>query len=335
MNRSGFITIFVLITFIICLTVCYFTIEIMSTQTLIQLSYRDKIQSEMLSESKILRLLEDESYFDSMLVPLIHKYFNNPSGPRSFKVKFEENMDELDTYKEVEVIFLKEGNKQLMQLNTKTIYKGFTSFITSKASIINYLFEVDKNPLITYGLSDETDKLLEDYFNYLGDNISTDSLSGGIKGVYTYDHNVVKIGKGMNNLKKITKIRNGVESYETFDRDVFLLMKNKLNTPIELIIEDNIDFRGILYIEGDLIINSDLDFKGIIILKGADSNIVVDDSLILDTSKKPKIFGIVLTDGNSISSEFIDIRYESGYIYRYGIYLPGFLQPKIELIKIS
>jgi hypothetical protein len=130
-------------------------------------------------------------------------------------------------------------------------------------------------------------------------------------------------------LKELIKIRNEVESIETFDKDIFFIIKNKINTPVELIIDNNLDLSGIIFLEGNLVINSKFTFKGIIILKGVDSNIIVN------TTERPVLNGIVLTEGDTSFSDHIELKYDSGFICKYGIYLPGFLEPKLEVIKIQ
>ena len=333
MKRNGSITIFIMITFSICLIISYFSIEVFYTQSLIQLASQDKIQSDLLSESKIMILLEDKNIFDSMIVPKIHDYFRDQIRNKGFDVKLEDNLVVDDTYKKAKGNFYKEEGKLFLELETSTRYRGIRTDITAKASVINDIFELDNSPVISYGFSDEIDQLLKEYLGFVDENISNNNLSNVLKKIYTFDHEVVKIEKGSNDLKNIIKIRNGTETVETFEEELFLVMKNELNIPTKLIIADDIVFSGVLYIEGDIIIESDFDFSEIIIQKGVNNSIIVDNTIKVDENKRPKISGIVLTEGNTSFIEFIEIVYESSCIYKYGIYLPRFLQPKILLIK--
>ncbi|WFA09684.1 hypothetical protein [Tissierella sp. Yu-01] len=331
MKKNGFITIFVIFIMIISFIIVLYIIHLVHNQTLIEAAYQDKIQSELLAESKILRLFYDDHYLNDLLVPNIHYYFKNQSAGNAltFELNFDSNMDEDDLIQSVNGRFFNMNDRKYVGLETKTNYKGFTSNAIANGTIVNDLFEMNKNPLVSYNLDSGTSSKLDLLFKNIYDNIHINDLPEGIKGIHTYDHNILKLRKVDSKLKELIKIRNEVESIETFDKDIFLIIKNKINTPVELIIDNNLDLSGIVFLEGNLVINSKFTFKGIIILKGVDSNIVVN------TTERPVLNGIVLTEGDTSFSDHIELKYDSGFICKYGIYLPGFLEPKLEVIKIQ
>src|SRR5690606_38397845 len=124
--------------------------------------------------------------------------------------------------------------------------KGFTSNAIANGTIVNDLFEMNKNPLVSYNLDSDTCSKLDLLFKNIYDNIHINDLPEGIKGIHTYDHNILKLRKVDSKLKELIKIRNEVESIETFDKDIFFIIKNKINTPVELIIDNNLDLSGII-----------------------------------------------------------------------------------------
>lgn len=331
MKKKGFITIFVLFIMIISIMIVLYIIHLVHHQTLIEEAYQDKIQAELLAESKMLRLFYDEDYFHNLLVPKIHYYFKNQSAGNAltFELIFDANMDEGDLNKVVNGRFFNMNDRKYVGLEAKTNYKGFTSNVIANGTIVNNLFEMNKNPLVSFDLDLDTCNKLELLYKNLYDNIHINDLPDGIKGIHTYDHKILKLRKVDSKVKEVIKIRNEVESIETFNKDIFLFIKNKINTPVELIIDNNIDLSGIIFLEGNLVINSKFTFKGIIILKGVDSNIIVN------TTEKPVLHGIVFTEGDTSFSDYVDLRYDSGFICKYGMYLPGFLEPKLEVVKIQ
>ena len=99
---------------------------------------------------------------------------------------------------------------------------------------------------------------------------------------------------------------------------------------MEIINQENIDqrvfIRGNIYCEGDLKISSPFELEGNLILNNG--------NLIINTDSKPIIKGKVFErtcDGLDVDSIHLDS--EKRYIYRYGSYLPGFLDMNINVIK--
>ena len=93
-------------------------------------------------------------------------------------------------------------------------------------------------------------------------------------------------------------------------------------------LDEKIDISGIIYVEGNIIISSNFNFNGIIIVNNGE--------IIVESNKKPRIRGMVIMDNllnYNLFTEKVDIVYDRYSIYKYGTYLPGFIDLKINVIK--
>ena len=84
---------------------------------------------------------------------------------------------------------------------------------------------------------------------------------------------------------------------------------------------------GVLYLNGDLIINSEFIFNGIIIINNG--------KIIVNSEINPIINGIIISNGEEgwIDLDRVTVNYDRKYIYRYGTYLPDFLDYEFLVLK--
>ncbi|MDR7870018.1 MAG: hypothetical protein RIN55_04110 [Tissierellaceae bacterium] len=350
MKRTGSITIMVLLMMVFVFTVSIFTINSSVTQWHIVENARTNIQSRMTTDAKINSLLINHNNFEDVIIPEIYKIIrkNNPPykssdgnrdgipdgskidynfGPhvKSANIRLEASKNTFkmaylpSNYDEVTSIILR--------INTE--YEGIKDTIEVKGKVINQLFEI-KEPLVTeekmiqQNLVNEFNTLMntfeDEIFNH--DSKATSSVSKiNIEGEILINEN------------------NIVETLDNFTRNYdykakHLLINAKVsdeNIPIITIEKDSenaskIKINGNIYCEGDLIINSPFELEGNLIVNGG--------KLIINTDSKPIIRGKVFYRGEEeFNVNDINLSSEKKYIYRYGSYLPGFLDIQIDVIK--
>lgn len=333
MKRNGFISIIVIFIMIVIMISTIYLNYLTTLQSMMELSSRDKIQSYYNAENKINKVFYDSKYYDNKLKPAIIDHLKYPTSPTYQKAIINiDNSDKdcNDSINTVNARFYDTGTREYFELTTESKYNGITNQIKATGPIVKDIFEIGGLPLLSYDLDFNTCKDISSFYDEIEDNLNLDSIPTNIKGLNTFDYNKIVVKTNNSTLNNLTKIRNETQVTESFGKEVFFIIKNKIYTPIELVIEDGNngrvqDLYGIIYLEGDLVISSNFNFCGILILKGGD--------IIVNTTTKPKFTGIIITDGNTDFIEDIELKHNRWYIYKYGIYLPGFLDPRIEISK--
>lgn len=325
MNRKGSITVLALLIMSVIMISSTYLVYLTKLQSLITASSINNIQSYYLAESKINKVFYDDKYYLNYIYPIIKEKLQNTSIS-SFKIYIDDiDMDKDDKENYIKCSFTNYGStglKRNIVLETNSLYNGVLTSIKAYGPIVNVLYE-SEIPL----LDNNTYPQITDTLNDIKTNISKEEFPSGtnIKVIKTYDNDKVII----TNNKKIKLYRNNIEVKEEQIKDRnFFIVKNKLNTPITFQIgennKDEVKFEGLIYLEGDLYIDSKFIFKGIIIVNG---NIYMNPNVVRDSEVK----GIVLTNGSIEDDSFIF--YNRSYVYRYGVYLPGFIQPRLEVYK--
>src|SRR5690606_9793156 len=187
MKKDGFITVFVLLILAISILIVHFIINLINSQSMIEAAYKDKIQAELLSEAKILRLFHDEYYFNDLLVPNIHKHFRNQLDGKAvnFNVNFESNIDQKDLDTLVKGKFISYSGRKYIELTSKSEYNGFISNVFARGTIVSEIFEKG-NPLLSYELDSDICEKLDNFYESLGKNIVLDNLPEDIKAIKSY-----------------------------------------------------------------------------------------------------------------------------------------------------
>lgn len=334
MKRKGLAFIPIILIGFCIVTFCAMYI-IYITKLEINMTYasRDKIQSNYCSETKINMTVYDRYYCDSYIKPFIVDNLRYPlSSPRHLNLILkQEHIDDKDSLRIVNVDIYNKNNRKEIIISTESNYSGSKTSLLKKYNVINRIFEEGNLPLVSYDLDEDICDKLSILYDDLSSGLIYDIIPSEYYQLETYDHEKIIFKTKNSTTNLITKIRNGHDITEEYNKltykDLILVIKNNLFTPVELEIEESnytgpLTLNGIIYVEGNLVISGRFKFNGIIILKGSDSKIIVN------TDSKPSIRGIILTEGESDFVDDIDLKYASDYVYKYGVYIPGFIDIK-------
>ena len=337
-NDKGYITIIALFIMTIIFISALFLIYTSSMEYLIVNSSHKNIQAFYLAEGKIHTVLKKEEYYYEQLMPRMETYIKYGRLGKSFNKKI--TIDNKDLFEDdnnniVNIDFAEENHRRVIEMKTHSTYSGITQKVIAKMTMINDIFEW-RIPIVSseYILQDRV-REFQDYMSYLKEEIRLPNLPSGIMEVETINYEHIRIVKDSSQKTIIEFFRNNmvepVKKEVLKDEDIFMLLKNNYVTPT-LSIEsdkssDKMVLNGVLYIEGDLIIHSDFEFHGILILDNG--------QIYIDPSSRVNIEGIILLNNyNGIPlEEMIQIDYNFDIIRKYGIYLPKFIDPKIQVIK--
>ncbi|MCF6464236.1 hypothetical protein [Clostridium sp. Cult1] len=337
-NDKGYITIIALFIMTIIFISALFLIYTSSMEYLIVNSSHKNIQAFYLAEGKIHTVLKKEEYYYEQLMPRMETYIKYGRLGKSFNKKI--TIDNKDLFEDdnnniVNIDFAEENHRRVIEMKTHSTYSGITQKVIAKMTMINDIFEW-RIPIVSseYILQDRV-REFQDYMSYLKEEIRLPNLPSGIMEVETINYEHIRIVKDSSQKTIIEFFRNNmvepVKKEVLKDEDVFMLLKNNYVIPTLSIESDKnsnkMVLNGVLYIEGDLIIHSDLEFHGILILDNSE--------IYIDPSSRVNIEGIILLNNyNGIPlEEMIQIDYNFDIIRKYGIYLPKFIDPKIQVIK--
>ena len=332
MKKGGYISVLVLFIMIIVFVSAMYINYLLQLQRLIEVSNQESIQSYYFAEAALNRVMYDEVNYEKHIKPAIINHLMFQTGHyKNFNITLDSTIDENDTNKLIAGRFYMDNYRKCMELTTESNYKGIKTNIEVSGPIIRDIFELSNLPLISYDLDLNTCEELEKYYQELVDDISFDNLPSEIDGLNIFNYNKIILKNHNSTLLKVVKVRNGLENIEVIKKQVFLNIRNDVHNSITTLeINDPLTLNGIIFLEGDLIINANFNFNGILILKGTDSKIIVNDEV-----DKPKIRGIIITEGETEFINKVDLKYDSGYIYKYGINLPGFIHPQLGVTKLN
>lgn len=332
MKRKGYSLIFVIIIFAMIFMISSYMLTVVFMQSKMSIASADKIQAYYEADSKLKRVMYDDVYSSEIVKEIIKSSCNIR---RNEKPDIDMNIKLISDHRHHED---KIGNVRVNteyldgRLNLKYVsrseYKGFKNEIVKYVNMINPVFERGRLPLISYDLDFDTCILLDDFYRGIEDGIDNDLVHEKMKLVDTFDSYSIELNAIDSNRYSITTIKNHISFKEEIIKskfpDIGINMRNNIYVPIDLRVLNSdwgiLTLNGVIYLEGDLIISGGFKFNGVLVLKGQDSKIVVNSDII------PEFKGIILTEGNSDFIEHINLQYEESYIYKYGIYLPGFLR---------
>jgi len=331
MKRNGFIFIVTLIVMSAVMVSAFYVLHLTKMQVMIAGTSKNKIQSYLFAETKINRILYDEKYSESILYTAIENYLKYPSGAIYKKAKFtldEDDVEDNDTIKSINCRFYENENKKFMELTTGSTYLGNNYNLKAYGPIVEDIFEIGI-PLLSNELDFKTLSKVISYYDKL-ENIDTEHIPSKIKVIESDNHSKIIFRNKSSTYNQLIKTRNEVDISENIGNEIFLIVrKNEFySTEISMekgSIEKTLALSGLMYVEGDIRISTDFVFNGILIIK--------DGNIIVDTPTKPKFKGLIITNSQPGFKDQIEMLYESTYIYRYGIYLPGFINPRIEVLK--
>lgn len=338
MNKKGFISIFVLFTYLLVIMISLYTLHLATLQMSMAAGSQKKIQSMYLSEDKINKVFYNKDYYMEYIEPILLKDFRTSSvlslAERTLTI---EGLEEGDSDKVV-INFEEKFGRKYFTLETSSTYKKIKTNAAANGTLVNNLFEMGQAILSTSTLEGEN---LDNFISIMEDT------SEMIKAVDKFNPTMVAVNIEDGGDFQINNIADSIKDYKEFisidssgmskitdfrESKALFIIRNKDKIPTSITFQplENsvkvIKMKALIYIEGDIIINGDLDFSGIIIVNNG--------SIIVNTINKPTIKGMVfLSDGSEIDLDNINIQYNKEMVYLMGSYIPSFLDPKIEVIK--
>lgn len=355
MKRKGFVSIVALLIMTVTLISATYMMYIFILQTNISRNSQEDIQSRISSDDKINRLIFDMDNFEDIILPEIYYLLRNRNPP--FMIDYNSNRDPINRKFSIpkdsdladnitsSALRLQASNKILQMAEDKvpanfdestglvisieTEYGNKKRTLEAKGKIIHQIFEI-KEPYICEDKM-EAYNLLDD-FNDLMNLIENDIFDHDPKGTSSaismnFDGNVLVDG---NYISGLLNNRSSFHGYT--GKHVFINIKDLGEDRPILEIKDEkntnklIKLRGNIYCEGDIIISSPLELEGNLILNNG--------TLTLNTNKKPLVKGKVLYRGDGgLNIDDISLKSEKRYIYRFGSYIPGFIDMEIDVIK--
>lgn len=332
-KREGFISIVILIIFSLAIIMIIYLISIANLETLVLISTKNNVQSFYNSENKLLMCVYDKKYLDGQLIPNLFEAFRS----RKFNTKLinidKEDLEKGDTASIVKMKFRDiEGRKQLM-LNCESMVNTTKTEVTSMGTVVNELFEIKTAIIDRYNLPNQYIGPLKDLISKIEENINiknslkTDNIYGFESDSYEFIDLTVD---------KLSCLRNTMsEPYIEFisKKEILIIGKKYKGENIELSIKkspenDKISLSGVIYIEGNINVSTDFHFNGIIVVNGGD--------LTIDENVNVSVNGMIIYCNNDLiieAKENLDVEYKVGQIYKYGTYIPGFLDIKLDLTK--
>ncbi|MFY9612836.1 MAG: hypothetical protein WAQ12_04775 [Tissierellaceae bacterium] len=353
MKRKGFISVMALLLLTVILASSTYMLYIFSTQTTIASNSHKNIQARIATEDKAKRLIYDEESFNNLVLPEIYHIMRNKNPPykntltsnnmpASNKITLPSDSPLASNVKSATIRL--EGSDSMLQrqvvpdnyhettsliLRLETDYQGVKNLVEFKGRVINRLFEIEEAFVTQDRLEDEE---LVDEFHSLMDLIKAEIFKHDAKGTpsaiaMNFDGDVTI------DEKYITGSLGDTNNfYGHTGKHVFINVKNLKDERPSLEVKHQTDpnrlikIRGNIYCEGDLVISSPFELEGNLILNGG--------SLTLNTNEKPLVKGKVFFRGEGdLKFEDIKLKTEKKYVYRFGSYLPGFIDVEIIVIK--
>ena len=336
-NKKGFISIMALLIMGIILISSSFLVYTSKMEYLIINSNKNNLQSYYLSEGKIYKLLYQNEYYYNEILPRIKTYlkYGYLGEYYSNRIRMDENdLIKGDTHKIVYTSFLEEDNRKIMTFKTNSIVNGSTKEIFAKVNIIKDFYELGIPLLYSNVFDKERRQEYIEYINYIQKEIGINQLDNDIMGIESLDYDNIIISEDLSGRKYFEFYRNLIEypvKHEYLNKDKFFLL---IKGPTNLLIEskgnnDKLILNGVIYTEGNIEINSNLDLRGILILNQGD--------IYISSDSKFKLEGIILSRAypfkNLDHEEVIEINYNDNHIKINGIYLPGYIEPKIKVLR--
>lgn len=343
-KRRGFVSIISLIVMAVLFLIILYLLYTTELGYQILSATISKNQSYYQSEGKIYMSVYDEKYYKNQLYPSILKELRKES-PKIKDHKLVIDINDLepgDNLENVKISFIDEEKRVKLKLLAESNFNNTNTSVTSIISLVNEIFEINKSILTLDLIEEKYKKDFEELFKLICKdiNVNTCNESNNITGIQYLNYNKVILEKKANKNYEILALRESMEnpSIQGIHKDeIFIVVKPFNDNPVNLFIgypeannnsNGKIDLSGIIFVEGDLIISQDFDFKGIIIVKGG--------TILVDPNINSKIQGLIIIENINDLDEFIKetgIIHSRHTIYKYGTYIPGFLDVKIDLIK--
>lgn len=339
-TRRAYISVIALIVMSVLMIMTLYLIHTTKLEYLILNSIKNNTQSYYQSEGKIYMSIYDEKYCSTQLYPIITDYFREYpfQTPSKDIILNKDDLEYGDMISIVKVDIVKKDGKRLLNLIAESDCNGIITSVKSSISLFNELFEIG-DPILAPNLIDNNLKDFESLVKKISKEIDIDScnIQRNIYMMKSTNYSEIILERKDTGNYQISSYRETMTNpyVDRFDdKEVILIIKEYGVDPINLFIgeingiNENIEISGIIYVEGNIIISSNFKFNGIMIVK--------DGEIIVEANEKPNIRGIIILDNLYDYDELIgkiDIVYDREIIYKYGTYLPGFIDLKIDVIK--
>lgn len=339
-TRGGFISIICLIVMSVLMIMILYLEVTTKMEHLILSSTSNNIQSYYLAEGKIHLALYEDKYYSNQLYPILTEYFRAlpfSKQPKDIIINKEDLVAE-DDISNIKVNLVDKDDRKQLRLIARSNFRGLKTKVTSHITVFNELFEMGSPILDVNNIEDDYKEDLKELLFKISEDINIDNCNKPeniYAGEFT-NFNKIILDKNDDSTFELLSLRETmVEPYiERFsNKEVLLIIRKFGEEPTNLFIgnsdklNETIKLSGVIYIEGSIIISKSFEFNGIIIVNNGE--------LIIHDNIRPNIKGIVIVD-NILNNDFLektDIIYSRHSIYKYGTYLPGVIEPKIDLIK--
>jgi len=334
-NKEGFVAIMALFISTIMLIFVLYLLNTFQFNHLIINATENSIQAYYSAESKLYLLLNKDEYYYGQLMPRVERFIKYGRITPNYDTRIILNKDDLIDGDNINVIKLNfiANNRQSLELNIDSSKNNINKSLIVELFLVNELFEM-KLPIITNNTLDDSKR--EEFINYmeiLQDKVDISKIDEDITGIYTTDCNKINVIP-MENSVLLQYFRddymNPIREEIVINDQIFLCLKNSGDNEINVNIGsglDKISMKGIIYIEGDLNIYGEIEFSGIIIVNGR---------LIIHSGADVNVNGIILVKKgieNLDGDTQFNVVYDFLAIKRYGIYLPNFVDIKVNKIK--
>lgn len=338
MDRKGFISVIALLVMVLIFMDIVFLLYMGNLQLSLSKFSTMNIKSNYMAEDMINRILYDKvkfnKYFRESIFRESRGYASSVCDSKTVKkIVKEENFDFCE--------FKIDKSSKKMNLNLISNCKDIKCLSKVYIDLVNDIFKIE-TPIVDINILAEAKREeFEVYLNSLEGIFDYEPrLDMEISGTNIFKYNIYNKAKILindsNNKNILYDLENDAPKklLEFTNHRLLLNIKNGYennNLDSKLILGDKGDcktmnFKGVLYVEGDLIINQNIDFEGVIVINNG--NLYMEDGIKLKTK------GMILYRGeNRIDLDFIDYIYDKDTIYKYASYLPSYISPQIELIK--
>lgn len=347
MNRRGSIALILILMMTFVLSACMYMIYLVRIQSHIVSNSEKSVQARIMVDGDIHRVLYDKTRFEDLLLPEIYKILRNRLPPYSFKDSDKDGVPDGQTIKvdmdSIQSLNLRlEASKEVMGKNYKshenfaddtsiimrfkTDFQGRKGMVEVKAKIINSLFEIEESYIDDFLILGNN---LSDSFNTLMDTFEKDIFDFDPKGSSLVEQINLDENARIDDRYIVNDCGNIIKTYNCSNSYLLLNIKSREEKVVIELRNNNVEkltIKGNIYCEGDLIVSTPFELQGNLILNNG--------SLIVNTDIKPIFKGKIFHRGNGdVDREKIQLLSEKRYIYRYGSYLPGFLDFQVYVIK--
>ena len=340
-KRDGFISVIALIIMSILLLMVLYLGYTSQLEYLILNSSTSKTKGYYQSEGKLYLSLYDEIYYNNQLYLNIIDYFRNDgtsSRPKAVIID-DSDLEYGDSENIVELKYFEKGKRKMMDMTAESINDGIASKLTSSSTLVHEIFESGYSILSHETVDEKHREELGEILLQINEEINVDNCyrPESLFGVDLNQYNNIVFKKSGKNNYELSCERDTMDKPYVVGysgEEAIIIARKPENMELDFYIGEPdistgaIDLSGILYVNGNIIISEKIHIRGILIVENGE--------IIMKTNERAKISGLLIMNNMENYDDFIektDIIQEKRFTYRYGTYLPGFLDPKAYLMK--